>query len=309
MVNTTCVINVHNGENYIRSTLDSVLAQISPVRILIINNRSTDSTEDIILSYSSRYTSISIVNTDQLLDLGSARNFSIKYVTTKYMAWLDADDLWEKDYTLINESVLESEQFISFVSSNVYAIDQNGLKIIKRIDPRDLLFFKNIKMANDLVPLYYNDTLDRILNRNHLTAGWSSYFFRTNDLLKVGGLDSRFKFAEDYDLICRLLVNGNGLHICKKLSCARFHSDRTTTNIDPMVIYSEMGFIFYKYHIGSLLRYVLLRQLLNVKFLYWIVWKSKYPIKFKNLKWCAFDILICALILMKVCNRSAHQKF
>ena len=62
------ILPVHNGENYLASAIESVLAQSYPhFRLLILENASTDRTREIINTY--RDARIEVLPTQQLLSI------------------------------------------------------------------------------------------------------------------------------------------------------------------------------------------------------------------------------------------------
>jgi glycosyltransferase involved in cell wall biosynthesis len=84
------IIPVYNGERYMAEALESVLAQdYRPLEIIVVNDGSSDRTEEIALSYPD-------VHYMRQTNGGAAaaRNSGIKYSTGEYLAFLDADDLW-----------------------------------------------------------------------------------------------------------------------------------------------------------------------------------------------------------------------
>lgn len=89
------VICTYNQQNFIRETLDSVLAQTYPnIEIIISDDGSSDGTPDILREYGQRYPDkikpvFSSVNTG----IPSNINRAMKQRTGEFTAWLDGDDL------------------------------------------------------------------------------------------------------------------------------------------------------------------------------------------------------------------------
>ena len=82
----------YNRSAYIAEALESVLAQTLPADdILVVDDGSTDDTAAIAARFPAPVRVISIPNSK----LGAARNFGISKVQTEWIAFLDADDLWE----------------------------------------------------------------------------------------------------------------------------------------------------------------------------------------------------------------------
>ncbi len=85
------VIPAYNAEKHLDETLQSVLAQtIPPVRIIVIDDGSTDQTAKVAANYGSAIEVISTENRGS----GAATSTGIATVTTPILATLDSDDLW-----------------------------------------------------------------------------------------------------------------------------------------------------------------------------------------------------------------------
>ncbi len=89
------IVNVYNGEKFIKKCLDSIVNQTyKNLEIIIVNDGSTDSTLDICNSYSD--TRIKIITTKNQ-GLGLSRNTGIDNASGEYLYFVDADDFIEPD--------------------------------------------------------------------------------------------------------------------------------------------------------------------------------------------------------------------
>src|ERR1700689_5366317 len=90
MTKISVVIPAYNAEPHLRATLESVLAQtVQPYEIIVVNDGSTDRTEQIALSYVPRIRYIKQENQG----LAGARNTGIHAAVGEWIALLDSDDL------------------------------------------------------------------------------------------------------------------------------------------------------------------------------------------------------------------------
>ena len=88
------VIPVYNGSNYMREAIDSALAQsYERVEVIVVNDGSTDDTEQIALSYGERIRYFRKENGG----VSSALNLGIKEMKGEYFSWLSHDDLYTPD--------------------------------------------------------------------------------------------------------------------------------------------------------------------------------------------------------------------
>ena len=93
MLKISVIIPVYNGEKYIQRCIDSVFNQTySNVEIIVVNDGSTDNTENILKKYSD----IILINKKNE-GVSMARNTGLSLATGDYVYFCDADDYLEKD--------------------------------------------------------------------------------------------------------------------------------------------------------------------------------------------------------------------
>lgn len=91
----TIIINVYNGEKYIKKCLECIINQTyNNLEILVINDGSTDNTLKICKSYNDKR--IRIITTKNLW-LSKSRNVGIENSKGKYLYFIDVDDLIDLD--------------------------------------------------------------------------------------------------------------------------------------------------------------------------------------------------------------------
>lgn len=131
---TTVVVHTYNQENYISECLDGILLQScnSRIRVLIIDDASTDKTVEICKDYQSKsplFIEIVALEKNQL-SLGLFVGFeAYSKIRTKYIAWCDGDDYWTDKFKIEKEiSILEKNPEISIVHSNYLVLrsDEKG---------------------------------------------------------------------------------------------------------------------------------------------------------------------------------------
>ena len=104
------IIPVYNVEKYIRQTLDSVVNQtFKEIEIIIVDNKSTDKTLEIINEYAKNDSRFTIYKNSKNLKQGLARNFGVQMARGQYIFFIDGDDYMElnaieKLYKRITES-------------------------------------------------------------------------------------------------------------------------------------------------------------------------------------------------------------
>ena len=139
MVKISIVIPVYNGEKYIKRCLDSILKQtLQDLEIIIINDGSTDKTQEILESYQKQCSDkIKIINKENE-GQGKARNVGIDASRGEFITFVDADDEILEDM-LQNLYETAKKEKADVVVCDYYEISKNG------------------KVARKAIPQKYND--------------------------------------------------------------------------------------------------------------------------------------------------------
>ncbi len=142
------VVPVYHAEKYIRQTMDSVLAQTyEDWELLLVVDGSEDPTIEVINAYIREKQEMRIRLLIQESNKGAAlaRNRGVKEAKGRYVAYLDADDLW-KPTKLARELDFLKEQEAAFVFTGYEFADENavGLGTVVRV-PRRLTYREALK--------------------------------------------------------------------------------------------------------------------------------------------------------------------
>ncbi len=88
----TVLMSVYNGEKYLREAIDSILNQtFKDFEFLIIDDGSTDSSADIIRSYTDFR--IRLIQNEKNIGLTRSLNKGLKLAKGEYIARMDVDDI------------------------------------------------------------------------------------------------------------------------------------------------------------------------------------------------------------------------
>lgn len=91
-VKVSVIIPVYNVDKYLKRCLDSVINQtLKDIEIIILNDGSTDNSEEIILEYASQDERIQYYK-HKNIGLGPTRNKGIEYAKGEYLSFIDSDD-------------------------------------------------------------------------------------------------------------------------------------------------------------------------------------------------------------------------
>lgn len=92
------IIPIYNKEKYLDNCLKSIINQsYKEIEIILINDGSTDSSEEICKRYKSKDNRIKLISTENR-GAASARNTGIENAVGKYFSFIDADDYIENTY-------------------------------------------------------------------------------------------------------------------------------------------------------------------------------------------------------------------
>ena len=181
------VIPVLNGSPYIAAALQSVLRQTHlPDEIIVVDNMSTDDTIKIVENFIEHEHRIKLVQNSNK-GVSSTRNLGIQSASGQYIAFLDADDLWDarkieahSDHLRVHENCV-----FSFTNSFESSVTRP--------------WSGNESLGN---PSYsFRSTL---INEFVVNGSASSAVISRELLLAIGAFDESMNFGEDWDLWLRI---------------------------------------------------------------------------------------------------------
>ena len=118
------IIPVHNGEKYIKESIDSCLTQTyKNLEIIIVDDKSEDNTLNILKNYGNR---ITVIPVEKQNGLGNVINIGIRKSKGKYIARMDADDIMYPTRIEKQVEYLESHTNCVAIGGQIDIIDENG---------------------------------------------------------------------------------------------------------------------------------------------------------------------------------------
>ncbi len=187
------VIPAFQAENFIEDCINSVIEQTYPIKeIIIVDDGSTDSTSRIIKQLEVKYKSVKYLYQGNKKQ-GAARNFGIFQSTGDYIAFLDADDYWDKDFIRFSLENLIREN-VNMVFSQMFVVDEKAEVIIGKKN-----WIKNNIYSG-------KDALYELALGNFIPL--STVICESSMLKQIGGFDENPEItnAEDFDLWLRILI-------------------------------------------------------------------------------------------------------
>ena len=95
MYKLSIIIPVHNTQQYLKRCIDSIiLGQEFPIEIIVVDNKSNENYESIIKEYDC----VKLINLDENLGPGGARNIGFTNSNSEYIAFCDSDDWVDSNF-------------------------------------------------------------------------------------------------------------------------------------------------------------------------------------------------------------------
>ncbi len=223
---------VFNVEKYVKKSLESILLNIyKDFELVIINDGSKDHTHQIIKSYDDpRIKYFKKLNSGLIETL----NYGLKKCSYSIIMRMDGDDI-------ISSNKIEN-QLNYFKQSNSILTGTSGFLIDSlgnKIAPIDL-------------PTEHNDILKAMLKMSPSFIHPSVMYYK-DAVLKVGGYDSNFKHAEDFDLFLRLSKIGKISNMSERLIYLRKHENNISLlNAEEQIKNTIISKDIYKHNNNSL---------------------------------------------------------
>ena len=118
------VIPVHNGEKYIKESIDSCLNQTyNNIEIIVVDDKSEDNTLKILKEYGDK---LIVLPVEKQNGLGNVINIGIRKSRGKYIARMDADDIMYLSRIQQQVEYLESSPNCVAIGGQIDIIDENS---------------------------------------------------------------------------------------------------------------------------------------------------------------------------------------
>ena len=204
------IIPTYNAEKYLEKMLNSIFEQTyTEWEIILIDDVSTDDTKKLVEKVTYRR-NIRIVQSSDKLYTPGARNKGITLSKGKYIAFLDADDLWHKDKLMKQIVFLNKNNNTILSFTGVNKINSEGENLGELSVPEEISY-KELLRGNKIC------CSSVIINRELLGD------FEFNEEIRI---------VEDYALWLKILreSGSSALGINEPLTYYRIHDKAKTSN-------------------------------------------------------------------------------
>lgn len=186
------IMAVYNSSKYLSQTIESVLNQtFKDFELIIIDDKSTDNSLDIVKKYASSDQRITYICNEQNSGPAKSRNKGLKIAKGKCIAILDSSDIFLPDRLKMQYEFLENNPDFYLVGAGAVDINENGTETTVE---RPITDEKKLKQKLPKVCKLVHSTT---MFRNTRT-----FFYR-----------EKFAYAHDYDLFLNILSQN------KKITC------------------------------------------------------------------------------------------
>jgi glycosyltransferase involved in cell wall biosynthesis len=198
-IDVSVVIPTYNCANLLPQALNSVRAQNwNKLEIIVVDDGSSDETADVLSRLSgSDLRSVWQPNKGP----AAARNRGISAARGRWIAFLDADDLWLPDKLAAQFAIINADRSVRFCFSNFIFSDTDGRQSEQ-----------NCGNANAT-------PLEHLLYGNALAT--PTVIVRRDCFAQTGGFDTELRTGEDWDMWLRLALQFGATWIPKPLAAVR----------------------------------------------------------------------------------------
>ena len=192
------VMPAYNVAEYIGAALDSIFNQTyTDYEVIVVNDGSpdTDELERVLEPYRDRIVYLKQEN----LGLSVARNKAIRAARGQYIALLDSDDFWERDYLSVQVREIERDPTIDVLYADAFIFGDSPVAG---------------KTFMQVCPSEGEVTLERLIREEcHVMV---SVLARREAIMRAGLFDESLRSAEDFDLWLRIVEQGSRIEYHRK---------------------------------------------------------------------------------------------
>lgn len=218
------IVTCYNYGKYLEKALMSILNQTyNNYEIIIVNDGSTDDTNEIVAKFLNMKNILYISQSNK--GQAIATNIGIKSSSGDLIAFLDADDMWDKT-KLEKQIVLFDRESVGVVYSRIKFMNEEGLPLDK-----------------ELTGKYYTPrsgyVTDALLFENFIP--YSSAVVRKECFDKFGMFNPEYKNGLDWDLWLRISIEHEFAFVDEQLLLYRTgHPGQLTSNVERSVQCSDL---------------------------------------------------------------------
>ena len=215
MSKVSVVIPAHNYGHFVSDAIRSVLCQdYSDLEVIVVDDGSRDNTAEVVHSIIDprlRY-----IYQDSR-GLSSARNTGIRAASGRYVAFLDADDLWLPGKLALQVPLLDAFPKIGLVYGGYYLVDEHGNVLATR------------RATSVVGPI-----LRQLVRGNVVSGSATTSTVRRTILEQTGLFNESLRALEDWDMWLRIAKISEFDRIPEPIAKIRIHNLNMSSNAQRM---------------------------------------------------------------------------
>ena len=215
------IIPTFNRPDSIIRAIDSVLGQhIEGMEVIVVDDGDSQETFTLLEKYIEKRKILYVKNLTETHGPGLARNLGVSHAKGTYITFLDDDDMYIPGRLSNMLSVIKLHRYI-FVSSGRFC-EIDNLKIIQKVK------YQLQGIIN----------IDHILYGNDIDVG---FMMKRDDFSKIGGFDTSLKNLEDWDIVLRMLMIGDGFKLQRFDYAVNINRGRSRVSEDDYIGYMQLA--------------------------------------------------------------------
>lgn len=208
------IIPAYNAVQWIQETIDSVLNQTYPtIEVIVVDDGSTDDTADLVAAYSPHVTYVYKENGKR----ASACNRGIPASHGRYLAFVDADDLWTRDKISLQMALFIEHSDLVWVYCDAMKFDDSGKMLYK---------------VSQAVHHDSGNILKPLLLHNFIPC--PTPVIRRDVFDRVGLFNETILRSEDWDMWLRIAAHFPVGYVAQPLAKHRVHQSSLTQSGDTI---------------------------------------------------------------------------
>jgi glycosyltransferase involved in cell wall biosynthesis len=227
------VIPYYNSEQYLAAAIESVLTQTDgDWELLLVNDGSQDTSVEIASAYATKNRRIKLIEQANA-GVAEARNTGYAHISrdTKYVCFLDADDMLEPDALNILKGALENNPSAVAAHGKARYIGEKSEPIMPPPLTVQVVERKTL-VGNEITPSPDSPltTFEMLIVANCIVTPGACLICRSH-LHAVGLFDRAMNSCEDWDMWIRLSRKGELAYVNQVVVAYRRHSENVSNDM------------------------------------------------------------------------------
>lgn len=204
------IMPAHNCEVYIKESIQSVLSQsYKDWELLIVNDFSTDSTLDIVLSFEDPR--IHIISNSSNLGVAETRNIAIGMAKGQYIAFLDSDDTWRAEKLTKQISALQLDQYAVCCHSSFSRVNDQGKHLcnVTALERVDISLMRKSNLIGNLTGIIDRNKIGTVMQKkvkHEDYVMWLDVLSKKPNIYSIGIVEILANYR-----VCNISLSGNKL--------------------------------------------------------------------------------------------------